>query len=405
MNNMLRILTFLYLFVYAIYSTVGFVLDGLLSIKWHTHLMLYVYIIFILFFIYNSFKKYINTNYFTILISIVFGLFILEIIMLTCFDRYKTYTEKVSNAYLSQYKPLFNNYYHNYPPNQTNLPYQTNEFIFYRDINSNGFVDIEFKDTVTEDKACIICLGDSFTEGVGATFDSSYPANLRRKLPDNWIVMNGGIAASDPFFNYYSLKDIFIKYEPKIIIQTLSYNDISSDIRIRGGFNRFKNDGSVEYDKKPFLDALYGVSSVSRIIFQILGYDQTLLKYEIDIHEKKKIDSTVIDLFYEYEKLANKNNFIVYIVLYPTEYEIENRNYEYDYKTILKEIKKYKHLKVIELFDCYNEYASLRKNDLSYFYWKFDRHHNGRGYEMMAHCIYEQLKMDIVRIQNKNSKL
>ncbi len=80
---------------------------------------------------------------------------------------------------------------------------QSPEFSFARKANNFGYSDYDFAPKLNSDSLLIQTYGDSFTEGDGAAFDSSYPAQLRKLLPARTTVQNFGLCGNDPGFYLY----------------------------------------------------------------------------------------------------------------------------------------------------------------------------------------------------------
>lgn len=75
------------------------------------------------------------------------------------------------------------------------------------------------------DSPTILCLGDSFTYGIGAGVDAGYPAHLGRLLGENWRVINGG----HPYMDSSSLRTIFseqvLAAKPRAVVVLVGYNN------------------------------------------------------------------------------------------------------------------------------------------------------------------------------------
>ena len=98
-------------------------------------------------------------------------------------------------------------------------------------INSYGFRDYEYN-LYTKNKGTfrILCVGDSFTFGVGIDFESTYPKQLEKllqaKFPDIKIeVVNCGVPSYNTFYEYLFLEEEGLKYNPDLVIIGYVYND------------------------------------------------------------------------------------------------------------------------------------------------------------------------------------
>ncbi len=82
----------------------------------------------------------------------------------------------------------------------------------------------------TPDTFNILCLGDSYTYGVGATFEYSYPRQLERMLNEGGIEKKVNVQnLGSPGGNSYRILNIFTeninKYNPDLAIVMVSLNN------------------------------------------------------------------------------------------------------------------------------------------------------------------------------------
>ena len=89
-------------------------------------------------------------------------------------DRYATYWElNVSRQYLSVYEQTGSTWFHSYAY-QDSVTYFRPEFTHRRKVNSFGIPEQEIDTTKAANEYRIIALGDSFTEWIGTTYDSTW---------------------------------------------------------------------------------------------------------------------------------------------------------------------------------------------------------------------------------------
>lgn len=91
-------------------------------------------------------------------------------------------------------------------------------------------------------KLGILALGDSFTWGMGAAAEKSWPQQLEDILiargATNVRVCNAGVPGSDPIYAFEAYKNVYRStFEPVILIVAFNASDIN-DVVIRGGPNR-----------------------------------------------------------------------------------------------------------------------------------------------------------------------
>jgi len=184
-----------------------------------------------------------------------------------------------------------------------------------------------------------------------------------------------------------NLKDRLLVYKPDVIIQSLGSADMGDDIFLRGGFERFQKN---HHQVAPWWEPLYAISYTSRIFFKLAGYTEKLQKYPISASEVSRVNICTEDLFDRYSSLCRANGIRLFIVLHPMVDEVEKGQYYY-FAPLLDHLASDKQIKVIDLLPCYRMYIKEHHGIAEQYYWKFDRHHNGTGYKMMAETTWHSI--------------
>lgn len=377
---------------YAIWETYWYQKVGLDIVKWHTHFALYAYIWFTGFYLFIKFNRIWNSenaaNFFLGFTSITVSLFAAELV-LQLLGTNTTYLEKVTGYYNSPYQTQDKGYYHVWHTPKEHWIEKT-EYRYWRPNNTLGLPDVEWPLAKKLNEIRILSLGDSFTEGDGAPNDSDYVALLSQKLlatGGNFYLMNGGVLGSDPFFNYIQLKDQLLPYKPDYILQTISSHDITADINLRGGIERFQKNGTLKFNAPPWWEPLYAVSYISRFIFKALGYNELLKKEDLTAAEIEKLNEQTSQLLIQYQTLCSEHGIKLFVVLRPDKYEIIENKYHYDFAPVFKATG----VKTIDLMPGYRNYLRKTNTKAEEYFWVIDQHHNSKGYQMMANVIYESL--------------
>ncbi len=369
---------------------------GYAFIKWHTHLALYFFVWIGLAFILKisnqwfAFKQY--AKFQTLLASVAFTLLVLELVLYTT-GVGDTYMEHIKAGYASRYNATYETYYRTHEPNEK-FYITRPEFNYVRQCNSLGFSDIEWLLAKNKNEKRILIAGDSFTEGVGAPFDSCYPSLLRNLLAakdSNYYVLNSGISGDDPVVNFVNYRDRLAVYHPDIILQTLSSNDINTDIAVKGGLERFQKNGTIKFPSPPWWEPIYALSYVSRTFFTVIGYNELLIKTPFAEEVKNKLDQKAIAIFSTYAEAAKQNETKFFVLLQPNQGEVIQEHYDYDLSKILVSIRSLDHVYVFDLLPYYVTQFANNKNDISKYYWKQDGHHNSAGYFLMAKGVEQAL--------------
>ena len=306
--------------------------------------------------------------------------------------------------YLSLKNPNPNSYFHLRPPHQ-HYRLKTYEFNYPRTTNSIGLPDKEWHLNKPPQTIRILCIGDSFTEGDGTAFTETYPAFLTQMLGqkyNNIQVLNAGRCGSDPFFDFQLLKDKLIAYQPDIILQSFTTNDFYFDMLVRGGQERFSTNHKLKYSKKVWWEPIYAASFTARILIQTIGgYDKNLIKRHELEKELPRMKMDAISLFTQYQKFTKENNIDLIVYTIPFKLDFEDKHDNADFYQLFNNQFSSFNLPFFNLESCYHTYIQKHHSNYKDFYWKFDGHHNAKGYKMMATCLEEILTPYINKRENQ----
>jgi len=248
--------------------------------------------------------------------------------------------------------------------------------------------------------------GASFTEGDGAPYDSSYIAILRRNLQHKYPsveILNAGNCGSDPFFNFKNLEDRLIAYQPDLVIQSFTTNDMDTDMMIRGGMERFQADGTLKFRNKYWWEQVYASSYIVRLlIISVGGYNNRLIKKSEIPQIRAENEKKVLALFKRYKEYSEQKHFdfLVFNVAFKYDYTSKTKN-EVDYKFMPQILELGINFK--SLRSCYDDYFRTNRKTYNYYYWETDAHHNARGYEMMALCLQPEIEQYLEKFYGNDS--
>ena len=209
------------------------------------------------------------------------GMFLLVSIMgefaLRAAGFFETYGEANGYGYRSAYDMQGTRWFQKRRPGQHErvVPEYTEHFY----VNEHGFRDRDWPLTKEPDEIRIVTLVGSFVKGVGSKRQSwSYPSQLNNILGSKFedrakvLVMNGGMMNSDPVENLQALKRVFFDYQPDLIVQAVDEQDWNLDVLIRGGLDRFNEDGTITL-QGPWFEPLFARSHLLRaFILKVLRF-------------------------------------------------------------------------------------------------------------------------------------
>jgi hypothetical protein len=323
-----------------------------------------------------------------ILFLIIVVLVTLEIVIRLT-GHFETYTERRGQRYESYYDGWHNGWYFTHSPSDTFIM-DHGDFRYEYVTNSLGIreAEINWSDS---DEIRLVAFGDSFTEGVGAPFDSTWPRELERQLRMDGYrasVFNAGISGSDPFYSIQFLKDKIIACGITHVVFSCNRSDID-DYLFRSGFERFRNNGTTVNRQSPVIEPLYKTSHLGRMFLEnVCGYDKTLIHRE-ELEERKLLAVEEINACLDSAMiLCSLNNIkfmaiahaspLVYCVDKPSGLDVRLFNgmqNEYPYIFIEDQLRE-----------------TITKENCLEFGWENDGHFTGKGYVELGRVVFGEIQ-------------
>jgi len=331
-----------------------------------------------------------------IILASIFVFSAIEIFLRTD-GRYRLYHERNHQPYASQYtgrttpEHLFR--YKNFD----SITFRKKEFTETRTINKLGFTDHrEIRDIDTSSSTIrILTLGDSFTEGMGARYDESWPQALEHLLNNaesikSFIVYNAGVSGCDPFFSFQNLKFLFPQLHPDIVILLINTTDYT-DVYFRGGWERFKEGDTVIFSRQaPWWEWLYARSHTVRGMAEWAGYNIFLTKdpYEVAIMSTFPVIKQALDSFRIH---SEKNNYVFIPMFNPIPTYHSEEQYRQDSLFVYGYMAPQNPL-FLDLTE------AVRSHRTPEYFWESDNHCTAKGYRLFAERIHAHLRETLPEI-------
>ena len=268
--------------------------------------------------------------------------------------------------------------------------YEKPEFTYIHQYNCFGARNVELNSNQLNDSYKILCLGDSFTEGVGAPGDSTWVSILGNRLDtgsNNVTTINGARSGSDIFYEFFKLKNLYIDaYDPNLVIFALNSTDVY-DVSIRGGNERFISNEEVRYKDPPLWSPIYSISYT----FRLLISQGLNINYHRLTSDEAKEDEDAIRIIQklvlsEIIPFSKEKNFDVLFLFTPTLNELKEK--QFILNPLEHAIKAVDTCYTMNLFDIYPSYEP---DSHLFYYWKEDRHCNSKGYSLWGESIANKL--------------
>ncbi len=330
------------------------------------------------------------------LFIVVFTLVSFEI-LLRIQKRNLVWSETVGRGYTSGYNLVRPTWFYSWNPD-AEFDVDQKDFKYHYKTNHLG---IRERETFYTDTGAvrILCLGDSYTEGFGAPYDSSYPRLLENTMNARGFhnqVYNAGIAASDPFNAYILLKEKLLPAKPQYVFITFNSSDLT-DFVYRGGLERFKPDGTVQGRKGPWYEPLYQYSFVCRFfINKVCGkINQNLFLTQ---HEYRSVACPqavheIAIVFDSINQFGKKQGFELMVIIQPIAAELTSQE-EYNIFTknvfsSMQDTLTARHIKVINMWPALEgKITSANKDELSY---PNDCHYTPTGYALFTNTLVKSI--------------
>lgn len=325
-------------------------------------------------------------------------LFVVEIFLRYGLGFHMTYMERNgSSSYQSGFGQRNPTWFNVLGPD-TEIRHVKREFTHVRTTNSLGLAEREVSSEPSANEYRILALGDSFTEGVGTDYDSTWVRVLERKLTSSFpgksiTAINAGISGSDVFYEYMLLKERLLDLEPDLVIVAINNSDVN-DIIVRGGMERFQADGTTVYSNSPpSWEWIYGISFIFRsIVHDVLGYDWLFMKPDEAVVAQRQAAAQITTAVDAFARLAREEEFRLLIVTHPHEWERRSHNYAFGFGDVVADLANDTGIAYVDLLDYYTVNRIITEENAAEFWWQLDAHHNGRGYQAMGNGIADTIK-------------
>ncbi len=329
-------------------------------------------------------------------------LFISMFLFFFCFEillrfsgKYNTRAENKTSIYSFKYKVKKTTWYYTNTPNSSRIK-KEKEWQYFNQYNEFGNREKSIDNFINDTSSTkIVCLGDSFTEGDGAPYDSSWVRLFERKINSKenlrYKIYNAGACGSDVFYNYKILTNKLMSLKPKIVIECINSTDIN-DVIWRGGNERFNSDGTVSGKVGPNWEFFYCFSHVFRAFMNVFyKYNENLVSENNLILKEKAAVSLIVSQVERTAEFCLNHHIEYHLIIHPLPSElIKGNSQPIEFIQQLKN-KPY----VTSLFTSFNNY--YKKNDLEKEYWIVNKHFNSKGYLTMGNFIFNEIKSNTIK--------
>jgi hypothetical protein len=309
---------------------------------------------------------------------------------------FRTAEERRGKPYASSYGEVRNSWYKNHKAYYTFTPPVT-DFHYPFSTNQFGLREKDYGAYPSDSVYRILITGNSYIEGMGAPYDSTWPRLLEGELRSrnlNVEVIDAGLSGNDILYDYVYYRDsLNADYHPDLVIGTMNSSDYVY-YTFRGGMERFHKDGTVHYLPAPWYDFLFHYSHFFRGIlalgrFPVEGAYVSKNNYRL---LTKKATSEFGKEIKNYHQQALKNNAKFVCIFYP---KIQDLRHDFFIKNSLdnfSQLSKILDSAGVSHFSLFKSFSSVvagrPEGDYSY---HDNGHYKPEGYLMMARLTADSL--------------
>ncbi len=337
-------------------------------------------------------NKWYRSLWFLVLFNLALFILLAEIALRIKGD-YKSYGERTNGMFIDYFKPPYKGPLCAWTADSTVIQI-AKEFTYEVTTNSLGIRDVEHTIIKPAGAKRLLVLGDSFTEGVGVPFDSTWHQRMAWYLQTDginqqWEIVVGAVSGCDPFYSYEMLRRQFFAYQPDVVIQVYNHTDIN-DYALRGGLERFINDSVTQW--RPVNQVLHTAFKWSHLmrflVKEVLQYND----YYQSAGEYDRLQMEAIpkykELFAKIDSLSQAVGAEALFIFQPMGYELQQGYYE-PHADSLMEYMEVNGLHYVRLMDIL---PSEMKYNMKGYFWPIDGHMNDRGYNAWGEAMYKYFK-------------
>lgn len=325
-------------------------------------------------------------------VTLAFLALCIELLLRTYNPNLQSYSERnnsryYQSAFFTYLQPLQGEHYYLNAPNSIDTINKM-EFSYVHEYNSLGLREKAISIAKPIGEYRIFAMGDSFTEGVGAPADSTWPSIaekiLRAYSTSRYRVYNCGVHGNDIVYAYKFFEKVLLQYRPDEVVYLINSTDIN-DIVFRGGEERF--DSKKRSDMLPSWEFFFGSSYMVRfVVLNVLHYDWQLNSPQTKKRIEDKAINSINQFVQKFDAITKAHNIKLTIVTHPLKQEIEEQ------RNPLRQLSIPPGVSFLMLAEALASLQEQEKEKIyDNLYWPIDGHFKPAGYRVAAMKICENL--------------
>ncbi len=313
------------------------------------------------------------------------------------------------------FAPPYNNfrtnssyYHHGLKPNMTEKTRWFNEYTVHT--NSLGFLDREQRDVpLKKNGERFVFIGDSFTEGVNAEWDQTFPGIVAKELEKEGIeLLNAGCISYSPKIYYLKMKyfiekglemdDLFVFIDISDVQDEIEYAyfEPSEPVFLLSDINLFMYQNSYSY--RSLYDRFFYFQENPRhkdSPYWGGAFYPVRHLWSMDMEHYNKWGKEGLELSGKYMELlfnlTREHNIKLHVAVYPWKFHIRNRNLDSIQVIFWKKFCEDKGIEFINFFPDFINVEDVVEMERKWFA-KEDVHWSSEGLEKMAQSVINHFK-------------
>lgn len=287
-------------------------------------------------------------------------------------------------------------------PQSSSYTYNSVDFSFQHIFNEYGLRERKNMSNLANGKDLILTFGDSFTEGVGTTQDSTWQIilekNLNKLASDKFFVVNAGVSGYDPVETFTLCTKLSHEFNPHCVILSFGSNDIIDLIQ------RDKSDFKEDSDNffQPAGYYFYSWSYLFRVISTWIYDYPELFMNEAKLQRKSDESANLISEISESIAAEGmRKRYQTIVVFYPVKHEMITGKYNSpELQETISDLKNNPNILVVDILAFYNNTRESFIIPADILYWPRDGHMTPPGYRMWAEILYSEMMISGVLDEN-----
>ncbi len=284
-------------------------------------------------------------------------------------------------------------------PRNTEYSFETSDFCFLHKYNEYGIRERNNLKELIQGKTVILTIGDSFTEGVGTSQDSTWQRILETRLNETissyFVVVNAGVSGSDPIQEVKLLEKLTNELQPNYVIISIGSNDLMDIVENPDNSRSLINSQPLGYY---FYSWSFLYRAVSTLFYDYPEIFMNQKKFDVELQKSSEI---IYNQIYQITEMGNVVGFKTIVVFFPSADELINYQYKYSsFATLIHKTRNTDKIFSVDILEFFteNKNAFILPEDI--LYWPADGHMTPVGYRIWSDILYADLNQNDVLKKN-----